>query len=262
MASDKDGEGEGFIMWFLHLGPVSAAVVASTTLTLAAPGVDDPMRDVKTMRSSRDAVVAANATRGCAEVVNDRHQLRVRLIPTRGFEEQVLEVARAEVDTIWRQYQVDIIWEPVWKPHENRRQPDLWVQFVDHMIKGKAGSGAPAVAWIPFSAGVPLNFIRVSRPAATALLVTRSWVDGRPLSTSALTLLHLALGRIIGRALAHEIGHYLLASPKHAEHGLMQAVIDPAQLVKPGAECLTLKDGDVRALRAARLVSCEVAAAQ
>jgi hypothetical protein len=33
----------------------------------------------------------------------------------------------------------------------------------------------------------------------------------------------LLLGRAMGRALAHEIGHYLLASKLHTARGLMQA---------------------------------------
>jgi hypothetical protein len=249
-------------MWFLHLGPVSAVVIATSTLTPLAPESASPARDVKTTTPASEAMVAASATRGCSEVVNDRHQLRVRIIPARGVENEVLAVARGEVETIWRQYQVDIVWEPVWKPEDNRPQPDLWVQFVDHVTRSKTAHGAPAVAWIPFAGGVPLHFVRVSRPAATALLGTRSWFDGRSLSSATQELQQLVLGRIIGRALAHEIGHFLLASPKHAEHGLMKAVIDPEHLVRPGTNYFTLKDGDVRTLRAARLVSCEIAAAR
>jgi hypothetical protein len=33
----------------------------------------------------------------------------------------------------------------------------------------------------------------------------------------------MLLGRAMGRALAHEIGHYLLASKLHTARGLMQA---------------------------------------
>jgi hypothetical protein len=34
---------------------------------------------------------------------------------------------------------------------------------------------------------------------------------------------NLKLGRAMGRALAHEMGHYLLASKVHTRRGLMQA---------------------------------------
>jgi hypothetical protein len=64
---------------------------------------------------------------------------------------------------------------------------------------------------------------------------------------------------VIGRALAHEIGHYLLASRLHAKSGLMRAVLDNDDLVRPDALYLfRLEDGDVRALRAARLANCQM----
>ena len=62
-------------------------------------------------------------------------------------------------------------------------------------------------------------------------------MDGR--STSATEdLQRQALGRIIGRAVAHEIGHFLLASPAHASNGLMRAALDPEHMVNPGTDAL------------------------
>lgn len=90
------------------------------------------------------------------------------------------------------------------------------------------------------------------------LLKARSWFDGRPIATAPENTQREALGRIIGRALAHEIGHFLLASPVHASHGLMRAILDPQQMTKPGIWHFKLQEGDVRALRAARIASCEM----
>ena len=100
----------------------------------------------------------------------------------------------------------------------------------------------------------------LSKPNATALLQTRSWFDGRPLINSTEDLQNQAMGRIIGRAVAHEIGHFLLASQTHAASGLMRAALDPERMVNPGVEHFKLQPSDVRALRAARIESCEVAA--
>jgi hypothetical protein len=180
-------------------------------------------------------------------------------MPEDGMPAVVLALVRSEVNTIWRQYGIDIVWEERWQP--GTPQPDLWVQFVDVAVhsKNKKLRGAPAVAWIPFASGVPLPYARVSRPNAMALLNTRSWFDGRPLSLATEDLRIQALGRIIGRALAHEIGHFLLAAPVHASTGLMRATLDPERLVNPGLEHFKLEAGDVRALRAARIASCEIA---
>ena len=39
-------------------------------------------------------------------------------------------------------------------------------------------------------------------------------------------LVHRRLGVVLGRAIAHEVGHHLLNTPGHARHGLMRARID------------------------------------
>jgi hypothetical protein len=51
------------------------------------------------------------------------------------------------------------------------------------------------------------------------------------------------LGLVLGRAVAHEIGHFLLATPTHAEHGLMRASVDADEFVAVGGEMFAL-DGD------------------
>jgi hypothetical protein len=176
-----------------------------------------------------------------------------------GIKAEVLALARTEVTAIWKQYGIEIVWEERWTP--DRPKPDLWVQFVDVALKSKGMHGAPAVAWIPFSEGVPMPYVRVSKPNATALLNTRSWFDGRPLTSATEDLRDQALGRIIGRAVAHEVGHFLLAAQTHAPNGLMRAALDPERMVNPGTEHFKLNAGDVRALRSARIASCEMALA-
>lgn len=51
---------------------------------------------------------------------------------------------------------------------------------------------------------------------------------------------HYHLGIVLGRAVAHEIGHYLLATPTHADRGLMRASIDAREFADPGARTFTL----------------------
>jgi hypothetical protein len=50
------------------------------------------------------------------------------------------------------------------------------------------------------------------------------------------------LGVVLGRAVAHEIGHYLLATATHADHGLMRAAIDVHEFADPGATTFLLDD--------------------
>jgi len=50
------------------------------------------------------------------------------------------------------------------------------------------------------------------------------------------------LGVVLGRAVAHEIGHYLLATRTHADRGLMRAAIDASEFADPGARTFTLDE--------------------
>ena len=220
-------------MWRMYPGPITAVLIACSTVT----------------------TIATTPASTCGEVVDGRQQLRVRIVPGT-MDPGVISRVRAAVDVIWNRYQIDVVWEP---PREWDRQalPDLWVQFVDGPFPS-AGRDGSAIAWMTFGNGIPSNRIQVSKMAATALLAPASWAGGTRLLKNAPDRLRSdALGRIIGRALAHEIGHYLLGSPKHSERGLMRAVIDPEYLVSPSAAFLTVSDGDVQALRAARVVRCE-----
>jgi hypothetical protein len=228
-------------MCYVHWGSVGAVMLTASTLTFAAPNGE----------------ITENEARSCNEIADGPRQLRVRMMED--MKPAVLALAREEVTAIWKRYGIEIVWEERWTP--DKQKPDLWVQVVDIALKSKNMGGAPAVAWIPFSNGVPMPYVRVSKPNATELLKTRSWFDSRPLTSATEDLQNQALGRIIGRAVAHEVGHFLLAAQSHATNGLMRAALDPEHLVNPGTEHFKLQAGDVRALRAARIASCEVALA-
>jgi len=221
-------------MWRAYSRPITAVLIACSTVT----------------------AIATKPTPTCSEVVDGRQHLRVRIVPGT-MDPGVISRARTEVDAIWHRYQIDVVWEA---PQESGEQalPDLWVQFVEGRFPSPGRERSLALARLKFDNGVPTQRIEVSKMAAAALLATASWAGGRrALVDGPYRLRSDALGRIIGRALAHEIGHYLLASSKHADHGLMRAVIYPKDLVSPSTSLLTLGDADIQALRAARVARCE-----
>jgi hypothetical protein len=59
------------------------------------------------------------------------------------------------------------------------------------------------------------------------------------------------LGRIVGRVLAHEIGHFVLRSPRHASRGLMRPNQSVAELIAGNGEIFGLTPEDLNLLRAA-----------
>ena len=57
------------------------------------------------------------------------------------------------------------------------------------------------------------------------------------------------LGTVLGRAVAHEIGHYLLESGAHANHGLMRARFQPREFTDLRSGTFTLDAGSQRQIQ-------------
>jgi hypothetical protein len=198
------------------------------------------------------------STRGCPELIEDRRQLRVRLVPKKNINAAMVETVKREVVELWRDYGVDIVWEGRWEIADPDNKPELFVHFVDRELEAYSHRGPSAVAWILFLDGVPGNLINVSVAAADRLLQDSPWLDGRPVRVAPQEMQENLIATMTGRALAHEIGHYLLASSKHAKEGLMKPLITPSEFVKISRRHLKLMPEDVRALRAAHLAACQL----
>jgi hypothetical protein len=86
------------------------------------------------------------------------------------------------------------------------------------------------LGWIKFeNPTTPDHEIYLSYDNAVALLQQSSSVVGRLDSMPQLKRDTL-IGRAMGRAFAHELGHYLSASRAHTEKGLMMAVHSAVEL--------------------------------
>jgi hypothetical protein len=197
-------------------------------------------------------------TRGCAEVVGDRQRLRVRLVPAKNVDDAMLNSIKAEVSALWRDYSVDIIFEGAWSADDPDRKLDLFVYFVDRELTTPARRGASAVAWIMFVDGAPSQMISVSLAAADRLVKDAPYLDARPMRMAPYDMQRALVARMAGRALAHEIGHYLLASSTHAVDGLMRPLISPAEFTRIGRQHLRLMPDDVRRLRTSRQTDCQL----
>jgi hypothetical protein len=101
-----------------------------------------------------------------------------------------------------------------------------------------------AVAYLQWPAG------RVG--VAVASVERAQWVVESGLGSEELrgpaNLQRQALGRVLGRAVAHEMGHYLLHTPDHARTGLMRATFHPRELVDVRRGGFALSDPDVKLL--------------
>ncbi|HEX7140083.1 MAG TPA: hypothetical protein VF219_19685 [Vicinamibacterales bacterium] len=135
----------------------------------------------------------------------------------------------AETDAVWRGTGIQFFWErqareiaaPSSMPTPYRT-PMLRVQIGHERHSG--GEWTLPLGWIFFDdPSTPEPEIYLSYENAVTLLDKSDGVVGPTRSMPQLQRETL-LGRALGRALAHEIGHYLLASKVHTPKGLMMAV--------------------------------------
>jgi len=136
----------------------------------------------------------------------------------RPLEHHVHDGALEEAARIWAPYGVDVRAAAVTGP----RHDDVVRLFVAFADRPKPPIAADALGSILFNGDVPQPAI-VMYPKAIDDLVSTATLLGRSAAEWPPLLHELVLGRALGRALAHEIGHYLLRTRQHSPSGLMRA---------------------------------------
>jgi hypothetical protein len=119
----------------------------------------------------------------------------------------------AEAQAIWAPAGFAFEWRRDASKDEARR---LAIEVTIDDRRAPAGRDG-ALGWLTFTAGGPDRCIYLSRASAEGLLrVTPGLNDATIASHEAF------IGRALGRALAHELGHYILRSKLHTPRGLMR----------------------------------------
>jgi hypothetical protein len=94
------------------------------------------------------------------------------------------------------------------------------VSFVEETIASRPDE--LPIGWIDFDeVGDPMRQIHLSIDNATTILA--GYDTTGPMSRMTSFERNMLLSRILGRALAHELGHYLLSTKSHTRTGLMKA---------------------------------------
>jgi len=120
----------------------------------------------------------------------------------------------AEAEAIWGSAGIAFEW------HRLRPSDHAPAWALDVTIDNRRTNAASdnALGWLTFTSAGPDRSIHLSRACAEDLL------RGTPGLTNVTITVHETLvGRALGRALAHELGHYLLRSKAHTPRGLMRA---------------------------------------
>jgi hypothetical protein len=173
----------------------------------------------------------------------------------------LLKLALAETDAIWRTSGVRF----VWRRGGGAAEAGPYVPNTLHLIvgndRGIGRAGRLPLGWIVFDdVNAPQQEIYLSYANAVEMMggarVVVGIVEQMPLAQR-----ELLLARAMGRALAHEMGHYLLASKVHTDHGLMKAVLTATELFTTDTVALRI-DAAQRQTVAARLAGQAVVAAR
>src|SRR5262249_20909670 len=104
-----------------------------------------------------------------------------------------------------------------------------------------------ALASISFFDNRPQPTI-VVYPNTINAVVSSSTLLGRNASEWAPDLRETILGRVLGRAVAHEIRHFLLRSREHSDIGLMRACPPVSDFIHPNRQPFVLSVGDEKRL--------------
>jgi hypothetical protein len=168
-----------------------------------------------------------------------------RLSPT------LAALATAEAARVWAPYGVVV--EPApkapcgWTPDNvtaltvmpESSTPRTWSSWSHAFGSIRFDAGAP-------SSDVILYVDEVERLVASIQIFGLSAARWSP------DLRDAVIGRALGRALAHEIGHYVLRSTRHSTAGLMRPVHSTAAFADPASRDFALAQDDAARLRAVR----------
>jgi hypothetical protein len=171
--------------------------------------------------------------------------LRIDLVLTGDrLPKELKTVAIQEATAIWAAYDVDIHEAAGEKAARGDGAIKLAVAFVPRPARNVA---ADALGSIYFVNGFPTAAIMLY-PNTIASLMPPSMMFGPGVHERSPFAYDRMVGRATGRALAHEIGHYLLRSRGHSAAGLMRARPLMAEMIEMNRHGFALADGDRRRL--------------
>ena len=152
--------------------------------------------------------------------------------------ERARHVLVQEAESIWREAGVRIRWvEGAEEPGDG---PALRILVVRHG-DGRSPEGEAVGELVRPRNGRAIAFASIAR----AEQVLRAAGTG-PAQAAPEAVLDRRLGMVLGRAVAHEIGHYLLESGAHTGRGLMRATFQPREFSDPRSGGFDVDDASQR----------------
>ena len=186
------------------------------------------------LASATSACVMGLAASGAATAQSavDPLQLAVclSLSPKVSISAHGAAVVLAESNAIWIQHGVGVRWTE----QSSGRCDRLIAVKGDQEALAEDATSESALGWVPFVEGRARHvvFLRVGR--------ARMLVDALSPGPRPVGLTELLLAKLLGRSLAHELGHVLLNSLSHEESGLMRARYRASEVLRLSTPAYTL----------------------
>jgi hypothetical protein len=159
---------------------------------------------------------------------------------------RILTSMKREAERVWSSLDVRLAWIDSTDSVAPRDRARLIVMLEEAAYPDQEQEHASVLAALtqPSAAcGTGLAHVWVRQVDRYAALVRR----GEGLTSLPAALADMFLARALGRALAHEIGHYLLGTREHTRHGLMRAEFLPQDLLEDTTAPLYRLDAQTRA---------------
>jgi hypothetical protein len=182
----------------------------------------------------------------------DMPPMVVTVMPVADLSPQTVTAVLAEAASIWRSGGVSFVWRHAARtpsslpPSASGPYAPTTLRLTIGDSRGRGGEGRLPLGWIVFDEpAVPEPEIYLSSANAKTMMDGARGVVGI-LDQMPVAQRELLLARALGRALAHELGHYLLASKVHTSRGLMKANLTAVELFMPDAAGLRIEPAQRR----------------
>ena len=162
----------------------------------------------------------------------DAPPMTVNVYPARGISPHLVTETLNEAGAVWNDAGITLSWRVV---PGGRPEYSATPHVVINDDPGRtARQGQTPVGWVEFHRpDEPDQEIHVSHGNGLKLLRQSAGL-GRSIDRMPPTEINLLLGRMLGRALAHELGHFLLRSRIHTTAGLMRTGRSVSEFFAPG----------------------------
>ena len=163
----------------------------------------------------------------------------------------------AEADAIWHPSGVTFVWQRAARvvvPYSRASETGPYVPKTLRLVigdnRGAGRDGRLPLGWILFDdVAMPEQEIYLSHINALQMMAEARGVVGT-IEQMPILQREMLLARAMGRALAHELGHYLLASKIHTRGGLMKATLTAAELFSHDSDRLRIDPAQRRVIGA------------